>query len=192
MIADWSVLAVHKSLFLKAILISALLAGCAAAPIPPAVPYDYSVKGKIGIRNNNEGHSASFKWQQFGSRYAIEVWGPLGQGRTKLEGDARFMVITRGGAVQARGHPTDVMVANLGWSLPVEVLSAWLLGKAHESEVYSVMAVDPAGRISELSQLGWTVAFDRFEGALADAMPRRIKARKGAEAITVVVSEFEQ
>lgn len=192
MIADWSVNELYKSLFFIAILFAFTVAGCTSVPPGPEAPYDYSVKGRIGVRNDGAGHSANFKWQQLGTRYNIEVWGPLGQGRTVLEGDQRFMVISRGGEIVARGHPADVMFANLGWSLPVDVLSTWLLGAADESEPFSVTAVDADGRVTELRQLGWQVTFDRFPTAPGDLQPRRIKARRGGEAITVVVSDFEQ
>ena len=94
MIADCLVNSVHKSLFLQAILLVLLLSGCASGPRIAQENWDFWASGKLAVRNAEEGHSARFNWRQLGGEYDIDVWGPLGQGRTQLVGDAQLMTVS--------------------------------------------------------------------------------------------------
>ena len=110
----------------------------------------------------------------------MEVWGPLGQGRTQFVGDKKFLTVTRGDELLAQGEPEAVMHANLGWSIPVRLLPLWLLGNGI-TEALPTTEVD-----------GWTVEFSRFQGSDAMRRPQRIEARRETQRIVVYVRRIEQ
>lgn len=190
-IADWRLSignsSAHKCLIFLTIL---TLSGCVSTPRPPIgeLAPDFVASGKISFRSPNGNHTASFKWTQYVSaderqQYAVEVWGPLGQGRTQLRGNSQQMSVARGDEILAVGTPEEVMTAYLGWVMPIDLLPAWLQGEG----------VDPENSVLDVA--GWRVEFSRFSDQQSNgAMPRpgRLDARLGSERIIVLIREFLQ
>ena len=196
MIADWplnrTVNRAAKPLILKAIFALLLLGGCVAKPVPLNPGVDFRVSGKFGIRDGREGYSARFSWQQSMDAYDIEVWGPLGQGRTQLRGDSLSMAVFQGGEVLTRGAPEDVMAASLGWSVPVAVLPAWIRGMPHRQVAHAAAVRDDQGRYTEFVQADWRVELSRYERSVDGATPGRIVAENGARRVTVLVRDYTE
>ncbi len=190
MIADWRLGGVLKSLILKAIVAVLLASGCASKPLPLNPGVDFRVAGKFGIRDGENGYSARFAWQQSLDTYDIEVWGPLGQGRTQLRGDSLSMAVLQGGELLAQGSPEEVMYASLGWSVPVAVLPAWIRGAPHRQLSYADAVQDPQGRYTEFVQLNWQVTLSAYERSADGSTPGRIVAENGPRRVTVVVRDY--
>ena len=184
---------VAKSLILNSILSLLLLAGCVAKPPVAGFDLQFQIVGKIGVKQGPEGYSANFDWrQQTRNRYTIEVWGPLGQGRTQLEGDLASMQVRRGGQLLALGRPEEVMQAHLGWSIPLDVLPAWIRGRPATQWAVDDVRYDDEGEYALFSQANWSVALSRF--ALRDNLrtPSRVVATQDEKKITVIVRDYRQ
>ena len=196
MIADCRHETAHKSLILKTILLLVCVAGCASRPVPISGPVDFAISGKFGVSDGSDGYSARFNWQQRSDVYDIEVWGPLGQGRTFLRGDGRMMQVQRGTDILAQGLPERVMYENLGWSLPLHVLPAWMRGEPQVELDVADILYDSEGRYTQFAQVGWLVNLSKYglrTGAHTGAeTPARIVATNGSRKVTVVVHEFLQ
>ena len=195
MIAECQPGAVVKSLILKGILITFWLSGCAVKPIPEldaGQELEFRVMGKFGIRDGEEGFSARFNWLQYTNGYEIEVWGPLGQGRTQLQGDSQTMAVMRGAEMIAQGLPQDVMAAHLGWSVPIAVLPAWIQGRPAEGFEYEGAKFDDLGRFLGFTQAGWQVSLQGYMSTNQGEMttPGKILALNGVRRVTVVVREY--
>jgi outer membrane lipoprotein LolB len=192
MVADCRTESALKSLILKTILLLVCVAGCVSKPAPVGAPVDFAISGKFGVSDGSEGYSARFNWQQRRDDYDIEVWGPLGQGRTFLRGDGRSMQVQRGTDILAQGVPERVMYENLGWSLPLHVLPAWMRGEPQgELDVGDVL-YDSEGRYAQFAQMGWLVSLSKYKARTGVATPARIVATNGSRKVTVVVHEFLQ
>ena len=183
-----------KSLFLKVILICGMLilAGCVSQPLDREESWDFRVLGKLAVKDAQTGHSARFDWRQVGRIYDVEVWGPLGQGRTRLVGDATRMTVTRGAEVLANGHPDDVMMAHLGWVVPVDALPAWLRGDPYPELALASVVEDAHGRMTSFHQAGWTVDFERYKVFGAEEKPGRITAVRGDYRVRVVIGDYQE
>ena len=179
-----------KLLFLNAIFVALwLLAGCVSVP-PMSSGTDFSIKGKIGVVDGGESRSARFVWRQSGERFEIDLWGPLGQGQTRLRGTPdRLEFIDADGDVRTSGSPEALMLAELGWSLPLSLLLDWLQGRPSPQAPVADAKSDPEGSLTRFRQLGWQVRFDRAKKAPADTPPRRITAEMPGYRVRVVVSE---
>jgi outer membrane lipoprotein LolB len=184
--------AVHKSFFLHAIPLCFVLGGCAARPAVEQETWDFWASGKLAVRSAGEGHSARFNWRQFGRDYDIDVWGPLGQGRTQLAGDANRMMVSRGERMLDDGRPEDVMLRHLGWTFPVDALPAWLRGDPYEGLALTAVQEDDEGRVSGFEQAGWTVGFERFKDFAGGLGPGRITATRGDYRVRVIVTEYRE
>jgi len=179
-----------KLLFLNAIFVALwLLAGCVSVP-PMSPGTDFSIKGKIGVVEGGESWSARFVWRQSGERFEIDLWGPMGQGQTRLRGTPdRLEFIDADGDVRTSGSPEALMLAELGWSLPLSLLLDWLQGRPSANAPVADAISDPEGSLTGFRQLGWQVRLERAKQAPADAPPRRITAEKPGYRVRVVVSE---
>ncbi len=144
----------------------------------------FEISGKLGIRWDAERFSARFRWAQQQDRYAIELWGPLGQGRTFLQGDVAGMEIRDGGGnLIDRGPVHSVMTRQLGWYLPLEALPRWVSGRPLAGPPSTNVEMDGAGQMLAFNQLGWRLSFDRY----VEDQPRRITAEKEGYRVRIVL-----
>ncbi len=156
--------------------------------MPPGA--DFTIKGKIGVVEGADSWSARFIWRQSGERFEIDLWGPLGQGQSRLRGTPdRLEIIDADGDVRTSGSPEALMLAELGWSLPLRLLLDWLQGRPAPQVPVADAIRDPEGNLTGFQQLGWQVRFERARKAPEDAPPRRITAQKPGYRVRVVISE---
>ena len=179
----------HRSPFAGAwllCLVMAVLAGCAGrAPTPDQGMEDlvFRVEGKISVRGAAGGASASFVWWQRKGSYEVEFWGPLGSQRTRIQGDeGSFAIVNAAGERIAGTNPEALMQRELGWSVPVAVLSHWIRGAPSPALPWQTASHDSGGRFVAFEQAGWQVEVPvRGDKAL----PTRIRAKRGHDRIVV-------
>ncbi len=175
------------------------LSGCAAlrgpGALPPPGPGGFELRGKLGISDAGESFSARFLWRQEGADFNIDLWGPFGQGRVQLVGDERELTLLDGdGVVLTRGPHEAVMRSNLGWSLPLGVLPAWVQGRPDAHWPARGETRDEAGHLTAFSQLDWRVELERFarpDGDPAAAeLPHRVTAQRGPYRVRLAISDW--
>jgi outer membrane lipoprotein LolB len=171
-----------------------LLAGCAGLPGMPESPETFVLTGKVGVREARESFSANLLWHQKGEAFDIDLWGPLGQGRVKLVKKGDGIELRSDQGVLAEGESDRVMREHLGWSLPVDVLPAWVQGGPYAQAPVADLARDAQGRLTGFTQLGWTVVLERYQavpdGAVERDLPTRITATRDTSRVRLVVSEW--
>ena len=169
-----------------------LWAGCAQLPVETG-PADFLIEGKVGVvegelEGEKRSYSARFTWRQTADRYDILLWGPLGQGGTRLRGNAGHVEISgRDGDPTLAGDPHLVMRQRLGWSLPLGVLPWWLSGSPAPEGLVTAAEHDAEGRLTAFSQLGWRVGYDRFDASGALSRPLRITAERSGYRVRVAI-----
>lgn len=166
-------------------LVVVVLAGCAGrAPMPDQGTGDlvFRVEGKISVRGDAGGVAASFVWWQREGSYEVEFWGPLGSQRTRIQGDeGSFAIVGATGERVAGSNPEALMRRELGWSVPVAVLSHWIRGAPSPALPWQRAAHDGAGRFVAFEQAGWQVEVL----AWGEQAPTRIRAQRGGDRIVV-------
>lgn len=182
-----------RRLFLAALLL--LIAGCAGVPLVreagDARGEGFQVQGQLAVVAGRRAFSARFHWRQTGQRYDIAVWGPLGQGRTRLLGDAeRVQIIGPEGAAIAAGPAQEVMQAQLGWRLPLAALPHWIQGRPAPAGRAQRREWDAEGRLTAFRQLGWTVRCGRFREAPSGPLPGLVTAQRPGYRVRVAVSRL--
>lgn len=189
--------------YLFFIVIFSLLGGCAwwtekprsAADlaISDFAMSDFAIEGKLAVRFQDKNQAANFRWRQTDGRYEVEMWGLLGQGRSRLHGTASQLTVSRGEQVLAVGRPRTVMLEHLGFSLPIAVLSSWLAGQPAETGNNRVL--DEQGRLVGFSERGWQVILSKYRqisGQNSKFQPSRIVATQDEQKITVAIRRFLQ
>ena len=168
-----------------------LTSGCAVVPDRPDRPADFDAEGRMAVRSGSDGFTASFTWQQWDDQYQISMWGPFGQGRTTISGNARRLVIFDGrGERRYAGAPGRLMRSQLGWSLPLAVLPTWLQGQPADGYPVDAVQADAQGRLTYFDQLGWRVELDRYQDTTYGVRPARLKATGEDARITVSIRRW--
>ena len=186
----------RNTLFLITLLSLTMLSACTVvAPLGEGLTADFRLRGKIGVRDQSSSggsFSASFDWIQAGDAFAIELWGPLGQGRTRLTGDAETLTVTDASGVTLAGEsPEALMQQHLGWSAPVNVLRYWIRGRLAPGWRANAVDRDATGHLTAFEQLGWAVELSRWRESAAGPVPGRIRATRDDRRITVVCKEWQ-
>ena len=89
----------------------------------------WSVSGKVGLRNGKQAHSAYLNWRQCGETFDIRLSGPLGQLAAHLTGDSKQVyLVTSDKQHYTADNASALLEQQLGWALPMEQLRYWLLG----------------------------------------------------------------
>ena len=159
------------------------------APAPVEPPDEgFLVQGRLAIRGADDGFSSNFRWQHEPRRFSIELWGPLGQGRSRLEGDDDAVVLhTADGAVYTESDTASAVKRWLGIDVPVAALAFWIQGESAPSARAHRQDRDASGDLVRLEQLAWTLDFSEYGAdATGRRLPGRIIARHGEVKVTLL------
>ncbi|MDB6096574.1 MAG: rane protein [Francisellaceae bacterium] len=90
---------------------------------------NWSIKGKLGIKQNSSATQANFFWQQNLESYAIEIFGPFGADRAILQGKPGLVTLRQadGKLMQASSLEALLNQENKKY-LPLTYLQYWLRG----------------------------------------------------------------
>jgi outer membrane lipoprotein LolB len=186
-----------------------LLAACATRPAGPALPpiagtpeahqaarvaalagQPWSLAGRVAVSSGKDGGSGRIEWMQDGPRFDVSLSAPVtrqswrvtgGQGEARLEG-------LEGGP--RTGPDARVLVREATrWDIPVESLSAWVLGDGAGDA--AVLRFGADGRLVQLAEAGWIV--DYADWRVADGgveLPNRVEARQGEARVRLVVDAW--
>ena len=191
-----------------AVLAFVLLTGCAVAPMtsPEATKAwtarqsallkltQWNAAGRIGVVNGPDGWHAGFQWAQQDSGYRIDLIGPLGQGRIRVEGDEQTVQIqTADGQTQTAPDPDALLEQAVGARLPVNGLRYWIRGLP-EPGASPTLQTDAEGRLTRLEQNGWTIEYPAYAYAapLNLDLPERIIARRQDLSVKLIIEDWSR
>ena len=152
---------------------------------------DWSFNGRIAVRDSqNDGWSASLRWQQQGDHFDIRLSGALGQGAVRIHGDATLAIMeSPDQPPRFAANPEALMDEALGWHVPVGGLKYWLTGRP-EPRPLELQVVDGLGRLSQLQQVGWDVAYNRYTEVDALALPDKMEMSNPRLRVRLVIDQW--
>lgn len=138
----------------------------------------FNITGKIGVTmpaNDNtgtQGGSAFYAWGQENERFAIELIGALGIGKTNIEynGQTATLVSEKTGALTA-DDPETLLKRATGWQAPISQMPYWISGRPAPSD--SEPKLDAQNRLVSSVNGEWRASFT-YSGA--DKLPNKISA----------------
>ncbi len=183
-----------------------LLAGCAGIPSAPPAPennleikwrehqgqvagiHQWNLSGRIGVRTDETGGSANLRWKRQEGHDQIDLFGPLGGGRIRLDIDAAGARLRDGqGQEFFAATGSEVLFKATGWYVPFEVLGDWVRGMpaagVHEVEI------DETGKLISLNQSGWTISFNDYVPHHQVLLPRKIRLSASEEVIDELAAQ---
>ena len=140
----------------------------------------FTINGKIGItipesvsqNSGAQGGSAFYAWGQQQDRFAIELIGALGIGKTNIEYDGKTatLVSEKTGTMTAE-DPETLLQKATGWQAPISQLPYWISGRSAPSD--RAPQVDNQGRLVSSVNGNWSANFT-YNGT--EKLPNRITA----------------
>lgn len=141
---------------------------------------NFNITGKIGVTTpansttnaGAQGGSAFYAWGQQNDRFAIELIGALGIGKTNIEynGQTATLVSEKTGTLTA-DDPETLLEKATGWQAPISQMPYWISGRSAPSD--SAPQLDEQGRLISSVNGRWTASFT-YKGT--DKLPAKISA----------------
>ena len=138
----------------------------------------FNITGKIGVTTaasdttGAQGGSAFYAWGQQNDRFAIELIGALGIGKTNIEynGQSATLVSEKTGTLNA-ADPETLLKKATGWQAPISQMPYWISGRPAPSD--SAPQLDAQNRLISSVNGEWRASFS-YKGN--DKLPNKISA----------------
>ena len=138
----------------------------------------FNITGKIGVTTpakdstGTQGGSAFYAWGQENDRFAIELIGALGIGKTNIEynGQTATLVSEKTGTLTA-ADPETLLQKATGWQAPISQMPYWISGSPAPSD--SAPQLDAQNRLVSSVNGDWSASFT-YKGD--DKLPSKISA----------------
>ena len=197
------------------LLASGLLAGCVTpavrAPLPPAEQAAaearqdtreallaqqprWDLQGRIALSNGRQGGSGRLEWQQDGPNYTVALSAPVTRQSWRIVGDAAAVRLEGlEGGTRVGDDPAQLLREATGWDIPVTALADWVRGGRATAGGPAQLRFDADGRLAELEQAGWTIAYEdwRAQPALGLELPGRLTASRDQARVRLVVDQWD-
>ena len=152
----------------------------------------WNVFGKLALRSNDEGWTASLQWRQTGEAYRIRLTGPFGGGGLQIEGDSSGVEVrTADNQTYTADDPEQVLYEQLGWEIPLSGLRYWILGRVEPGNPVDDVFIDVAGRLLRFDQAGWHVKYHEYQDVDDFAMPRKASLERDGVKASVLLTRWE-
>lgn len=154
---------------------------------------DWELKGRIAMRVEEEGWTASLHWRQERSSYVIRIIAPMGQGRYDLRGNASTVRLRMPDNRLLYAEDAQTLLRdNLGWQVPVRGLVYWVRGLPAPDSTADTLKLNKQGRLQELQQDGWRIYYDRyglFSGGLT--LPEKLTIERPGLRLRLLIHTWE-
>lgn len=147
--------------------------------------------GRVAVSDGRDGGSGRLEWVATPQQESLTFRAPLGQGGWKLRRQGSMATLDLGDDRVYHGDSlSDLLIAHLGWQVPVEAMRYWMLGIPDPSSPHE-QKLNEDGLPAELAQAGWKVRYDSFRGAGDLILPRKLEAQKDPYSVKLVVSRWD-
>ena len=181
-------------------LLTTLLSACAppkpsqdiTMPAPHKVSElsSWELSGAIAAKNNQKGWSASLNWlQQKQDHYQIRLFGPLGGGAVVIENNGGIISYVDGKTKLSSHNPDGLLEEQTGVRLPVNNLYYWVRGIPSPNSPSSTH-YDATGHLSDLSQAGYTIHYDRYTRIHELDLPMKIQLQSNEIRIKLIIKQW--
>lgn len=171
-------------------LLTVVLAACSTVPKPPvsqtasdasqqriqrlASVQQFSLEAKLAVQYGGKGYTARLEWQHAGQEDHMRIFSPLGQQVALIHRTAESVTLTDQGGKQHQA--TDVASLTerlLGWRLPLNGLSQWVLGIPHAASPFKASYL-PNGNPATLTQDEWRIDYDDYQEVAFHGSPEQL------------------
>lgn len=152
----------------------------------------WSASGRVAVQVPGDGWNATLLWRQDGADYRIQLSGPFGQGAVRIDGGSGAVHLRAAdGRVASAPTAEELMAQELGAQVPITVLRYWLTGRPAPQHPVTHTALDDAGRLLELDQVGWQVRYAEYAQSGGGALPARLEIQRDDTQARFLISRWQ-
>lgn len=182
-----------------------LLASCATLPAPPAEEPpayaqhlqqlreigSFAMVGRIAVLTETKGFSGTMRWHHRTDGDDIAFYSPLGTQLGQLNSDGDGVTLTTSNQKTYQADNAETLTQqNLGWSLPMNGLPDWVLGRPASGNA-EILAWDEAGRIASLRQNGWNIEYPSYQETSGRWLPGKVLMKSPKLDLKLVVESWQ-
>lgn len=182
--------------FVATVILVSLLVACAAPRAPQRLPLSnadiesFGLSGRVAVRADNRGYSASLRWKHQASRDSLRLFSPLGTVIAQVEVDADGAMLTTGDRKEYRSDDVQTLTRRvLGWDLPLSGLQHWVLGRPDPNLPVQAEERDAGARLTRLTQDDWRIAYLEYAGD--SALPARMTLAHERLTLRLIVDRWD-
>jgi len=145
-----------------------LLAGCATPEfLLSSADTEFEVSGRIAVRYRDDAGTGNVAWRHGAQSDEMLLTSPLGQGIARIVRTGAEVVLTAQDGREFRAADAEALTDQvLGFRLPLLGMADWVRGRPAPQPAPVHVRRDGAGRLVELEQSGWRIAYLEYENAL--------------------------
>ena len=157
---------------------------------------DWSLRGRLNIRNGDASDTININWQQQSDSYDIRLSGSLGLGAARVSGNARGVLIEKAGEDPVAADSLEALTVDmLGYAFPARELVYWVRGLPAPGRPFEETA-NAEGFTATLSQTDlagrrWHLQYDRQANQAGYILPGRIRLEQAPYRLTFVISDWD-
>jgi len=155
---------------------------------------DWTARLRISIKTSVDSFSADLSWHQIGDAYNVRMSGPFGRGALTIRGNqSKVILMTSDGQSFMASTPEELMVAQLGWSIPLSRVRYWLLGIPDRRNVENlpINLVDESGRYESFFQSDCEIIYKDYYDDSYPELPRKMSIGCDDLKSRIVVKKWE-
>ena len=165
-----------------------LLAGCAAGLTLPARDVQFELAGRIAMKYRNEAGSGNLAWRHAADSDELLLTSPIGQGIARIVRAGGEVTLTTQDGQELRATDAEALTEQaLGFRIPLAGLADWVRGRAGKAPPPENVRKDAEGRLLELSQAGWTIEYQAYDGGL----PARMRLAYPGIELRLAITEWK-
>ena len=135
---------------------------------------NWDVKGKMSVRTQDDGGSATFIWQRKQSEHRIEMYGPFGGGRAVIEQTPSGATLRDNKKNEFEDKNAELLLyRRVGWHVPFNAMNYWLKGVPMPGP-FNQLRFGEDGNAQSFQQDGWEIRYLSYTERMGMILPRKI------------------
>ncbi|PKO43522.1 MAG: outer membrane lipoprotein LolB [Betaproteobacteria bacterium HGW-Betaproteobacteria-22] len=150
----------------------------------------FSLQGRIGVQSNYKGFSGGLFWQHTPIADEINLHSPLGGQVASIAKNPETITLTDASGKQISASNAETLTYQvLGWSLPLDGLQDWALGRPTENSP-SASTWDDNGLLTSLSQNGWQIEYQNYADKDGYQLPHKISLKSEQVNLKLIIEKW--
>lgn len=152
----------------------------------------FTLKGRIGLQSAGKGFSGQIQWQHQADHDLLTLYSPLGSQVAIIEKTPQQVTMTdaKGNKISADDLET-LTQKTLGWSIPLEGLMDWSLGRPSAATIQS-NTWDEHGFLRTLTQENWDIDYQSYVETQDYDLPNRLTLRRENVYLKLIIENWSQ
>ena len=151
----------------------------------------WSAEGRVGIRTKKDAVSGNFNWRHTITTFNLNIYGPFGQGSTKLSKDKTGKVVLAYKGQKIEGYDAEELLSQrLGWQFPVRQVTYWVRGLPYPTTPSKIINQLKSELPSQIIQDGWTITYEKFSDISGLFLPQKMHVSRPPYQVNLIINQW--